>query len=496
MLLSRDTGLRSPSSIAFDDEGQMYVANTLDNSVTVYPATWLADNTTPLRTLVGPGTGLDSPVSIAFDVDGQMHVLNANSITVYPANWASGDTEPLRTLSGSSTGLVNPTGLALDSTGRIYVTNSGSLSDGSMASVTVYASDWTAANVKPVATLAGSGTGLLRPRALAFDLAGYMYVVNSYGVSVYEPSWESGNTAPSRVLAGPGTGMDDPRAVAFDDAGYMYIANAGRGVVSRAHITIFKPTWSNGNTRPSALIIGANLLLTDPRALAFDDNGLLYVANQFRDSVLAYQTQTLSLDPPKRRALEHAHGQGIGILIGRTAHVHHHDQPRGLHRIGDLAHHHHHQGYGYLLARDHAGGRRATRSGSRHQRELPGDDSTSGHHRVWPVADLRQQAVGPSEGLDHERPARGVDDTDPGRVHSPEGLRSARAAQGHRDVHDVGVPARQLPLVVRGSCEPQLRGHALGPRWSDWGTSTPVGLETGLLVRCAPSLATDEGGLP
>lgn len=299
MLLSRDTGLRSPSSIAFDDEGQMYVANTLDNSVTVYPATWLADNTTPLRTLVGPGTGLDSPVSIAFDVDGQMHVLNANSITVYPANWASGDTEPLRTLSGSSTGLVNPTGLALDSTGRIYVTNSGSLSDGSMASVTVYASDWTAANVKPVATLAGSGTGLLRPRALAFDLAGYMYVVNSYGVSVYEPSWESGNTAPSRVLAGPGTGMDDPRAVAFDDAGYMYIANAGRGVVSRAHITIFKPTWSNGNTRPSALIIGANLLLTDPRALAFDDNGLLYVANQFRDSVLAYQTQTLSLDPLK-----------------------------------------------------------------------------------------------------------------------------------------------------------------------------------------------------
>ena len=297
VLLNRDTGLRSPSSIAFDDDGLMYVANTLDNSVTVYPPDWLADNTAPIRTLVGPSTGLNSPVSLAFDADGQMHVLNANSITVYPANWISGDTKPIRALVGTSTGLVNPTGLALDSTGRTYVTNAGSLADGSSASVTVYAADWTADSSKPVATLVGSSTGLLRPRALTFDVDGYMYVVNSYGVSVYEPSWKEGNTPPTRVLAGPGTGMDDPRAVAFDDAGYMYIANAGRGLLSRSHITVFDPSWASGNARPSALIIGANLLLTDPRALAFDDNGLLYVANQFRDSVLVYQTQTLSLDP-------------------------------------------------------------------------------------------------------------------------------------------------------------------------------------------------------
>ena len=81
-----DTGLDGPLGLAIGGNGKIYVANVLSNSVTVYGdfTTWAADgNTVPLKTLSGAETGLDDPWGIAFDANGNMYVANVETVTMY-----------------------------------------------------------------------------------------------------------------------------------------------------------------------------------------------------------------------------------------------------------------------------------------------------------------------------------------------------------------------------------------------------------------------------
>ena len=291
------TGLRTPTGIAFDDAGQMYVSNKRDNTITVYPYNWSRGDVAPIKTLSGPTTLLNAPIAIAFDSDQRMYVVNLDSITVYAADWNSGDTAPVKVLSGSSTGLEDPSGLAFDSINRMYVANSGGAIGSVLGSITVFPDGWLTGDTKPMAVLGGAATGLLHPSSIAFDEDGFMYVTNSYGVTAYEPGWDAGDTAPVRVLAGPGSGMTDPRAVSFGDDGYMYVLNIGRGTIQRTYVTVHDPSWSTGPTPPVSVIYFDDWLLRQPQAMTFDDSDLLYVTRDFQHSVAAFQTQTLRLDP-------------------------------------------------------------------------------------------------------------------------------------------------------------------------------------------------------
>ena len=291
------TRLHNPSGIAFDDIGQMYVANPSDNTITVYQSDWTGGDTSPLKTLSGPNTMLDAPVSVAFDADQQMYVANAESITVYASNWSTGDTAPVKILSGTSTALTRPSGLDFDSVGRMYVTNDGRAAGAGLGSVTVYAGDWATGDTAPVAQLSGPESKLHRPSSLTFDEAGYMYVTNSFGVTVYEPAWDTGDPAPVRVLAGPGSGMTAPRSINFGDDGYMYVLNVGRGGIQRAYVTVHDADWPSGPTAPASIIYFPDWGVRQPQAMTFGSNGVLYVTRDFLYSVAAFQTQALRTDP-------------------------------------------------------------------------------------------------------------------------------------------------------------------------------------------------------
>jgi 6-phosphogluconolactonase (cycloisomerase 2 family) len=80
------TGLDTPESLAIGSNGKIYVSNVRGDSVTVYGdfTTWAADgNTAPLKTLSGADTGLDGPWGIAFDANGNMYVANGETVTMY-----------------------------------------------------------------------------------------------------------------------------------------------------------------------------------------------------------------------------------------------------------------------------------------------------------------------------------------------------------------------------------------------------------------------------
>lgn len=81
-----DTGLDEPLGFAIGSNGKIYVSNVQGDSVTVYGdfTTWAANgNTVPLKTLSGAETGLHGPWGIAFDANGNMYVANGETVTMY-----------------------------------------------------------------------------------------------------------------------------------------------------------------------------------------------------------------------------------------------------------------------------------------------------------------------------------------------------------------------------------------------------------------------------
>jgi len=96
---------------------------------------------------------LNVPWDVAIDASGKIYVANKNtpSITVYAASPSGTLNEaPLATIAGSNTGLNGPTGVAIDASGKIYVANA------SAATITIYAANPSGAlNEAPLATITG-----------------------------------------------------------------------------------------------------------------------------------------------------------------------------------------------------------------------------------------------------------------------------------------------------------------------------------------------------
>jgi len=91
---------------------EIYVANALNNTVSVFDAS-LAGDVNALRQF-GSLTGLNVPQSIVVDaVNNEIFVANNDnpSITVY-GRTDTGNIAPVRTISGASTGLNGPSDIA------------------------------------------------------------------------------------------------------------------------------------------------------------------------------------------------------------------------------------------------------------------------------------------------------------------------------------------------------------------------------------------------
>ena len=164
-IVGDSTGLSRPHDIALDATGRLYVVNYTQNIV-VYAA-GATGNASPIDTIAGANTGL-SPTGIALDSMGRIYVANADfrlhpviptSITVYAAG-ATGNISPIATISGNRTVLDFPEGIALDDSGAIYVANSST-------GITVYRAG-TTGNAAPSAVINGLNTGLTHPVAVAF----------------------------------------------------------------------------------------------------------------------------------------------------------------------------------------------------------------------------------------------------------------------------------------------------------------------------------------
>lgn len=236
------TKLAQPSGIITDSRGNLYVANAEGGpdghgSIAVY-RTSSRGNVAPSAMMAGDKTGLSSPTGIAFDSSGRLYVANSNggpdsngSITIYLAA-INGNAAPVATISDNpncapcdKTELNSPQGIAVDSSGKIYVVNV--LGRG----VAVYpplGSSRGIVNEAPSATIAQNKNGPDLTGGITLDSSGNIYITDnvSYvpltggtslalgGITVYAAG-SNGNAAPIATISGDRSELANPQGIAI-----------------------------------------------------------------------------------------------------------------------------------------------------------------------------------------------------------------------------------------------------------------------------------------
>ncbi len=217
----RSYSLNSPAGLAIDAAGDIWVANDLSNTVVEYARGSLTSGpVVPLVTISSDhSSSLSGPYALAFDSSGDLWVANYDNSTLvkYPRDrLVSGNRAPAVTISADSSGSLNsPAGLAFDAAGDLWV--AANLSN----KVLEYTHrQLVSGRPRPEVTISANARGSLNsPEGLAFDRAGNLWVAN-YGnnsVAEFPPSELSASGRwPPVVIAGPGTGLLSPGAVAID----------------------------------------------------------------------------------------------------------------------------------------------------------------------------------------------------------------------------------------------------------------------------------------
>ncbi|MGH7675160.1 MAG: hypothetical protein ACREMV_07795 [Gemmatimonadales bacterium] len=132
----------NPTSLAFDRDGALWVSDHLAQTIAQYRAADLVASGSPAPAVVltEHGNSLPHPMGLAFDADGDLWVANIgarNVVAFSPAQQAAtGAPQPHVTLSSTGTSLSIPVGLAFDAEGSLWVVGgSGSLTKFEQASL-------------------------------------------------------------------------------------------------------------------------------------------------------------------------------------------------------------------------------------------------------------------------------------------------------------------------------------------------------------------------
>jgi sugar lactone lactonase YvrE len=277
--------LANPSSVRLNSAGDVYFAESGtsgDGDVKIIPA----GSTTP-NTLIAPGAGLNTPTAIALDSAGNLYIADKGlgKVMVYGAN---GSLTPL------ISGLDDPEALAIDSFDNLFIATAGA----TPAIIEVYAGGQQSviAGQGPISNANGVpavAAKFIQPGGLAVDSNGVIYVSDRKAFRVYSIDTfryihylvGNGTTTDSAPGTALGTALQDPRDLAVDAAGDVYIAD-GTG---NSSIVVYSSTQQNpavstiaGTGTPGDSGDGGpatSALLKNPVSIALDGKTDVYIVD-------------------------------------------------------------------------------------------------------------------------------------------------------------------------------------------------------------------------
>ncbi|HXW82656.1 MAG TPA: NHL repeat-containing protein, partial [Acidimicrobiales bacterium] len=295
------TGLDQPDALSFDSSGDLWVADHADSRIVEFTASQLATNgaPTPNVTLTATASSLDGPVGLAFDSSGDLWVTNFTNSTVVEFTASqlstSGSPAPSVTLSPSASSLSEPVGLAFGTSGDLWVTNVGN------STVVEFTPTQLAATGSPTpnVVISSTGTSLDYPYSLAFDSLGDLWVGNFSNNTVVEFTTTqltaTGAPAPNVTIStNPGDSLDGPVGLIFASSGNLWAENYNGDTIVEFTASQLA---TNGSPNPDVTLF-ATTSLDQPHGLAFDSSGDLWVANYPDSTIIEFTPSEIATGSP------------------------------------------------------------------------------------------------------------------------------------------------------------------------------------------------------
>ena len=327
-------GLWNPSGLAVDSQGNVYIADTGNNAIRKVDTTGMLSTVVGTskpcyQERCGDGhpaasAKLNGPQGVAFDSDGNMYIADTGDNRVRVVKAATGNIEPFAGNfnvaacasptqpcgDGGSSKLANlngPTAVAVDSKGNVYIADSGDnrvrmvVPKGKI--ISAFAGSGNTCNPS-TGNCGDGGSAVLAnmgpPRGLAVDHSGNVYiadtrdnrirVVNSGNIATFAGTGArgfsgDGASAANAMLAGP-------VGVMVDSAGNLYISDSGNQRIREVtggniNTIIGGGTGGDGGAPKSAQ-------LADPYEVALDSAGTLYVTDAANNRVRAINGSTIT----------------------------------------------------------------------------------------------------------------------------------------------------------------------------------------------------------
>ena len=281
--------LGNPRSIAVDLAGNLYVGDVEAGTVSkITPAG-------AVSTLGAGGPAIHDPIGLAVDAAGAVYAADADANTVFkiaPGGVAAAYGKPA--VGPSEGAFSTPTGVVLDAAGNAYITDNGGNSIRKIAAngaISVFAGKSGESGSKDGA---GDAARFTTPRGIAIDGKGNLYVADEGNSNIRKispagiVSTLAGTAAQSGSADGTGAAarFGAPRALTADAAGNVFVADTDnhtiRKITPAGVVTTIagKPGDSGKADGP-----GAAARFSEPRSIAVDAAGTLYVADSGNSAV-------------------------------------------------------------------------------------------------------------------------------------------------------------------------------------------------------------------
>ena len=263
----------SPADLAADGAGNLYVADTFNNSIR---------KITSAGVVTTVATGFSHPAGIALDGSGNLYVADTDNNQVRKISAAGAVTTVAAGFSG-------PSGIAADTAANLYVADTLSHTIRKVTPAGVVSVVAGVAGVSGSADGIGSAARFHGPQGLALDGAGNLYVADTNNSAIRKIALASGTVTTSAGLAGVNGGTDGagsqarfffPSGVALDASGKLYIADTDNSTVRAMSASGVVTTLAGQmGTNGSADGVDGAARFYFPAGIAADSAGNLYVAD-------------------------------------------------------------------------------------------------------------------------------------------------------------------------------------------------------------------------
>ncbi len=252
------SGFNTPSGVAVDASGNVFVADPANNAVQEIVA---AGGYVTVNTI---GSGFSAPNAVAVDASGNVFVADTGNSAVKEILAAGGYV----TVNAVGSGFLNPSGVALDAAGNLYVADTGNNSVEQVLAAGGYT------------TINFLGLNFAGPMGVAVDRDGNVFVADTINNQVEEILAPAYTT---QVTLGPG--FVAPTGVAVDAGDNVYVADGASGA-------LFELLAASGYSTVNSLAI-LNPAGAGPQGVTVAANGKLYVADAANHLVESIQLNSV-----------------------------------------------------------------------------------------------------------------------------------------------------------------------------------------------------------